>query len=107
MYCLRCGKETPEEHVFCESCLQAMEQYPVKPGIPVQLPNRPVAAPSKKTGKKIRNLPVEEQLEHLRKILHRTNKILLFNLFLLLAATAIILYQWQTGGFIADIFPWW
>lgn len=39
MNCIRCGKETEENHVFCDECLKDMEQYPVKPGTPIVLPN--------------------------------------------------------------------
>ena len=44
MACLKCGKETGENQVFCSECKQIMEQYPVKPGTPIQLPKR--AAPT-------------------------------------------------------------
>lgn len=40
MSCMRCGKETDENQVFCTECLKDMEQQPVKPGTPIQLPNR-------------------------------------------------------------------
>lgn len=40
MNCIRCGKETQENHVFCPECLKDMENQPVKPGTPIYLPNR-------------------------------------------------------------------
>lgn len=39
--CLKCGKETEATQVFCPECLEQMSRYPVKPGTPVHLPNRP------------------------------------------------------------------
>ena len=38
--CLKCGKKTEERSVFCGGCLAVMEQYPVKPGTVVHLPQR-------------------------------------------------------------------
>lgn len=40
MSCMRCGKETNEGQVFCAECLADMERHPVKPGTPIQLPQR-------------------------------------------------------------------
>ena len=67
MECLKCGKKAKDEQVFCDQCLAAMEAYPVKPDIHIQLPNRPVADPSKKSGKKRRNLSPEEQAVYFRR----------------------------------------
>ena len=67
MECLKCGKKTKDEQVFCERCLEFMESYPVKPDIHIQLPNRPVAITPKKASKKRRNLSPEEQVVFLRR----------------------------------------
>ena len=40
MNCLRCGRETVQENVFCNACLGYMEEYPIKPGTAVQIPDR-------------------------------------------------------------------
>ena len=40
MACLRCGKPTEENQVFCPECLEVMESQPVKPDTPIQIPNR-------------------------------------------------------------------
>lgn len=66
MYCLKCGKETQEEKVFCEHCLQIMEQYPVKPGTPAPLPHRNTATSQKKSPRR-RSPTHEEQVRHLRR----------------------------------------
>ena len=38
--CLKCGKKAAEQSVFCSECLAVMEQYPVKPGTVVHIPQR-------------------------------------------------------------------
>lgn len=65
MYCLKCGKETREDRVFCDHCIEVMEQYPIKPGTPVQLPRREAAAAPKKISRR-KNRSQEEQLQQLR-----------------------------------------
>ena len=39
MYCIKCGKDTTDNNVFCQACLEQMADYPVKPGTPVTIPN--------------------------------------------------------------------
>lgn len=41
MHCMKCGKEIPEERVFCDGCLTVMDAYPVKPDTVVQIQKRP------------------------------------------------------------------
>ncbi len=62
MACLKCGKKTTDEQSFCPRCLEIMEQYPVKPDVHVQLPNRPTAPDVKKTTRKRRVLSYEEAM---------------------------------------------
>lgn len=38
--CIKCGKETTREQVFCDDCLLASESYPVNPSTVVLLPQR-------------------------------------------------------------------
>ena len=66
MNCMKCGRETGKDQVFCSQCLELMVTRPVKPDVVVQLPKRK-AAPQKKapTKKKIRTQ--EEQLLYLKK----------------------------------------
>ena len=65
MNCLKCGRETAAEQIFCQDCLLEMEKYPVKPGTVVQLPHRretPVLRRSKR-----RILSSEEHIRQLQK----------------------------------------
>ena len=63
MNCMKCGRETQGQEVFCEECLQKMAACPVKPGTPVTIPKRPkkvTVSPSKKQ-------KTEEIIEKLQK----------------------------------------
>lgn len=71
MTCLKCGRKTDGKQVFCDSCLQVMEENPVKPGAPVLLPAPKAVAVTKKQPHRKRALPLEEQVIHLRKTLRR------------------------------------
>ncbi len=65
MYCLKCGNETENEQVFCQRCLDVMEQYPVKPGTIARIPHRNSnAALKKQNRRKTHNL--EDQVIRLR-----------------------------------------
>ena len=65
MFCLKCGKETKGEQVFCDSCLQVMDAYPVRSDTPIHLPNRE-AHPSKKQVHRKKAIPLEEQIQQLK-----------------------------------------
>lgn len=86
MQCLKCGKETKNEQVFCARCLSVMETYPVKPDVHIQLPRRDDREPSKKSAKKRRAFSVEEQISILRRRNRRLAAALLAMTLLLGAA---------------------
>lgn len=66
MNCMKCGAEIPENQVFCDHCLEVMEQYPISPAIHIHLPKRPQDLEEpKKAVKKKRTPSVEEQLSAL------------------------------------------
>ena len=66
MGCMKCGRETISEQVFCPDCLLEMEKYPVRPGTVVQLPTRKAAPVVRKQPKK-RTAPLEDQVKLLKK----------------------------------------
>ena len=67
MYCMKCGRETENENVFCLDCQQEMEKYPVQPGAVVFLNRRREPTVIKKLPK--RHVPTaEEQNVFLRKM---------------------------------------
>lgn len=68
MHCIKCGRKTQREQVFCELCLEDSQGYPVKPGTPIQLPPRPQDLPVKKKAHKEKpELKPEEQIARLRR----------------------------------------
>ena len=68
MYCMKCGKEIPDNQAFCEVCLQVMDTYPVKSDVAIQLPNRQPVASAKKPSHRKRVLTPEEQVAQLRAV---------------------------------------
>lgn len=66
MKCLRCGKETGSEQVFCAACLEEAKAYPVSPGAAVHLPDRS-AYVRKRPAHRRRLLSPEEQVQQLRR----------------------------------------
>lgn len=67
MQCMKCGKETVHDQVFCLDCLAEMEAYPVPPGTPVIIPTRAVRNPTPRN----REPSHEEQLRRLRRNIQR------------------------------------
>ena len=72
MNCVKCGREIPDDQVFCEACLTEMENYPVKPGTAVHIPARLPEEQPKKTVKRKHIPTAEELLLKTRKKLRRT-----------------------------------
>lgn len=101
MRCIKCGKETQDNHVFCESCLVVMDHYPVKPDAAIHLPNRQEVTATKKTTQKKKALSPEEQVLRLKKAnrrLHLWFWILLLLLIASLGGAAYLAYR-------AGLFP--
>lgn len=48
MACMKCGKKLTSSAVFCDECLEIMEQNPVNPNTVVTLPRRDPAPVQKK-----------------------------------------------------------
>ncbi|MBQ9167695.1 MAG: hypothetical protein IJX67_04715 [Oscillospiraceae bacterium] len=80
MRCMRCGRETEANQVFCPDCLKDMEKYPVKPGTSVQIPNRSSHEPVRKPRPK--SPGPEEQIARLR---HALQVVLLVLIAVLMA----------------------
>ncbi len=96
MYCLKCGKETRDGSVFCESCLAVMKQFPVKPGTPVHLHVRTAAAKKAPPRKKV--LTPEEQLPRLRETVKRLSLCLTAAILVLVLITAMLIHTVNTAG---------
>lgn len=48
MNCMRCGRETSQQQVFCGKCLEDMARHPVKPDVAIHLPVRKPKEPPRK-----------------------------------------------------------
>ena len=64
MRCMKCGREIPEQQVFCRDCLEDMKNHPVKANVTVQLPPRTEAPVVKKKPRRYRDAKPEELLRH-------------------------------------------
>jgi len=87
MGCLKCGRDTISEQVFCPDCLAEMKKYPVRPGTVVQLPSRKSSTVVKKAAKR-RTVPLDDQIRILKKRV-RTLTILLILMTVIAAALAV------------------
>lgn len=93
MHCMKCGKETQGDQVFCERCLQVMDTYPVKPDAAIQLPNRNPQPAAKKANHRKRALPPEEQIEQLKKANRRLFWVCMIFALLLSFCIGMVIYQ--------------
>ena len=94
MNCMKCGREVPDEQVFCEHCLEIMKQHPVTPDTAVQLPRKREEITAKKAGGRKRQLSPEDQVLLWRKKYRRLMSCLLIVILLLAAAGAAIFMLW-------------
>ena len=101
MTCLKCGRKTVDDHVFCQECLTVMEKYPVKSNTPVHLP-RHAFSPGKKPAPRKRTVSQEEQILSLRKKLWRSRLIGLI-LLVTLSLAAVLLVREFAGNDIPTI----
>jgi len=92
MFCVKCGQETRESNVFCETCLADMEKYPVKPNITVQIPTRPAAPPAKKKQKPHKYMKPEEQIRHLKTKTRWLSLLLAISFVAFILASVMILW---------------
>ena len=95
MNCIKCGRETAGEDVFCQECLTEMDKYPVQPGTVVLLPRRKESSSVKKAAKRHTPSP-EEQIAVLR------NRISILVLLLVISIAAIALMFKPTMHYVQD-----
>lgn len=69
MSCIRCGKETDVDQIFCDECLQDMERHPVKPGTPIQLPVRENRSAVKRSSFKLASSKWQDRIFRLKYII--------------------------------------
>ena len=92
MNCMKCGREATDNNAYCQICLTEMEQFPVRPGTVILLPNQEPPQPKKAVRKKKPALSPEEQLPLLKKKVWYLRLIALV-LALLLTAISVVAIQ--------------
>ena len=101
MGCMKCGRDIPEGQVFCDSCLEVMAKYPVKPETAVQLPRKKEAPVVKKATVKRRQPPApEEQIRTLKRRIRRLAALWLVTLLLLITALYPALKYFFSGSLV-------
>lgn len=95
MDCMKCGRETEHENVFCPDCLTEMEKYPVRPDTVVLLPRRRESSIIKKVPKR-HTITAEEQITLLRKW------IMVLTVIVVICMTAIAFMLKPTLHYIKD-----
>ena len=91
MYCLRCGRETQDDHVFCDSCQETMKKYPVRPGTAVTLPHRKENSLQKKQ-KRHAAPALQDQVKKLKKQRRRLRVLVTCLILALIAAIGSLIY---------------
>ena len=103
MKCTKCGRETPSEGVFCDSCLESMEKYPIKPGTSVHLPKKKAVVVPKKASRRVRATTAEELVVHMRKTIRVLAVMLALCLLLLSVAGGILIhYRHSSSSYRAE-----
>ena len=87
MNCIKCGRDVDPDQMFCDSCREEMEKYPVKPDTVVLIPTRSAGSGVKKQHQR-RQTP-EEQIAALEKKCRRLAAALLVSLQLLLGMSVV------------------
>lgn len=99
MNCLRCGRDTAEQQVFCDTCLADMARHPVKPDVAIYLPNRkPKEAPKKNVHKRRREHTPEEMVVILRKRVRILAALVLILAMMLSAAAVGVWFATKQGA---------
>jgi len=100
MFCMKCGREIEENHVFCEECLAVMAKYPVKPGTTVLLPKRREIPLIKRAVPRRKTVTPEDQIRKLRRVVRTTFVLWVVTLLLFLAALyPAVLYIMEENHF--------
>ena len=101
MGCMKCGRETAENQAFCNSCLEVMKQYPIKPGIAIQLPSHKENPSPKRSPAPRRRMPTNEEI--IRKLKSRVRVLLILWLVTLVLLAATI---YPAVSYVMDLNIW-
>ena len=103
MNCLKCGKETVDENVFCAQCQETMAKHPVKPGTVIHLTHREVPLSDKKASAKVREEAPTDQLLQLRKMIRWLIATITLLSLLLCAAAGMLIHTFTEESSIPAI----
>ena len=70
MNCMKCGRETQANEIFCEDCLDHMQRHPVPPNTLVYVPTEKDRASVKKHAASHPVVTAEDQLKRLNRKVH-------------------------------------
>ena len=90
MQCLRCGRETENEQVFCFLCESVMVKHPVKPNIVVTIPERTALVRPTPVRKPVRQ---EEDTDRLRRTILQLRLWVCMLLAALMLCVAVLTWQ--------------
>ena len=99
MKCLRCARETADQQVFCNACLDDMARHPVRSDTPIYLPVRKVSVTPKSKRRHRRERTAEEIVPILRKRIRvLTALVVILAMMLAAAVTGVWLAKRQGAG---------
>ena len=103
MYCLKCGKETTDNQMFCDNCLGGMSEYPVKLDAKVHLPHRAATVAPKKQSSRKRVLQPEEQLVVMHRLVRRLITALVAVTVLFVLSVAGLAYTYKNSETVPTV----
>lgn len=97
MNCMKCGRELREGQVFCDECLDGMEDEPIRINTAVHIPAQP---PEKHNSHRRPLVNPEEEIKHLEKV--NQNLILWLVLLGVLSVLFLLLAYYQQVWAVVD-----
>ena len=91
MKCMRCGRDTTDQQVFCDDCLADMVRHPVKPDVAVYLPSRRPAEPQRK------------QIRHRKKDLSAEELVPILRSRIWILSAAVVILMLMLGAAAAGV----
>ena len=91
MKCMRCGRDTTDQQVFCDDCLADMARHPVKPDVAVYLPSRRPAEPQRK------------QIRHRKKDLSAEELVPILRSRIWILSAAVVILMLMLGAAAAGV----
>lgn len=89
--CLKCGSKAEDGSAFCNTCLEVMEQYPVKPGTVIHLPRRQ-PRPEETANADFEEPNHAEQLAHQRSLIKWLTGVVAVLSFLLVFTAVLLIH---------------